>query len=243
LKEKLMVVEATSTIGGLLLGVLLVVPLVLVVVAIARALINGVRRWRHPDGVEEQTEVAADAPGLVCAGVGALAVLVSVFLPFDQTPPGFTGVQSNTLIQQGGWFLVALAVAVALASYRAATAPSRQWTLLLLGVVILAVCVAIGTQDSLRTIYPVGVDGSPDTTGPSEMANLGIAIYAALVGGALVTHGGVRTVRAPRLDTADVTSSAVATKQCPDCAETVLAAARVCKHCGYRFGPTSVEAE
>jgi hypothetical protein len=24
-------------------------------------------------------------------------------------------------------------------------------------------------------------------------------------------------------------------KQCPDCAETVLAAARVCKHCGYRF--------
>jgi Uncharacterised protein family UPF0547 len=25
------------------------------------------------------------------------------------------------------------------------------------------------------------------------------------------------------------------TKTCPDCAETVLAAARVCKHCGYRF--------
>lgn len=27
----------------------------------------------------------------------------------------------------------------------------------------------------------------------------------------------------------------VATKGCPDCAETVLAAARVCKHCRYRF--------
>ncbi|MEB4212316.1 zinc ribbon domain-containing protein [Mycobacterium sp. 94-17] len=25
------------------------------------------------------------------------------------------------------------------------------------------------------------------------------------------------------------------TKQCPDCAETILAAAKVCKHCGYRF--------
>jgi hypothetical protein len=24
------------------------------------------------------------------------------------------------------------------------------------------------------------------------------------------------------------------TKQCPDCAETILAAARVCKHCGHR---------
>jgi hypothetical protein len=29
-----------------------------------------------------------------------------------------------------------------------------------------------------------------------------------------------------------------ATKKCPDCAEAVLADARVCKHCGYRFAPT-----
>jgi hypothetical protein len=28
------------------------------------------------------------------------------------------------------------------------------------------------------------------------------------------------------------------TKTCPDCAETVLVAARVCKHCGYRFAPS-----
>ncbi|HEU4656298.1 MAG TPA: zinc ribbon domain-containing protein [Capillimicrobium sp.] len=27
----------------------------------------------------------------------------------------------------------------------------------------------------------------------------------------------------------------VPTKQCPDCAETVLAAARICKHCRHRF--------
>ena len=26
-------------------------------------------------------------------------------------------------------------------------------------------------------------------------------------------------------------------KKCPDCAETVLADARVCRHCGYRFAP------
>jgi len=30
-----------------------------------------------------------------------------------------------------------------------------------------------------------------------------------------------------------------ATKKCPDCAETVLADARVCKHCGYRFAPAA----
>jgi hypothetical protein len=33
--------------------------------------------------------------------------------------------------------------------------------------------------------------------------------------------------------------AAKATKKCPDCAETILADARVCKHCGYRFTPTS----
>lgn len=27
------------------------------------------------------------------------------------------------------------------------------------------------------------------------------------------------------------------TKRCPDCAETVLASARVCKHCHFRFAP------
>jgi ribosomal protein S27E len=29
------------------------------------------------------------------------------------------------------------------------------------------------------------------------------------------------------------------TKKCPDCAETILAAANVCKHCGYRVTPPS----
>jgi hypothetical protein len=34
---------------------------------------------------------------------------------------------------------------------------------------------------------------------------------------------------------AEAASQGEPTKKCPDCAETVLAEARVCKHCGYRF--------
>jgi hypothetical protein len=30
------------------------------------------------------------------------------------------------------------------------------------------------------------------------------------------------------------------TKKCPDCAETILADAKVCKHCGYRFPSTNL---
>jgi Superinfection immunity protein len=33
-----------------------------------------------------------------------------------------------------------------------------------------------------------------------------------------------------------------ATKKCPDCAETVLADARACKHCRYRFAPSAPHA-
>lgn len=36
-------------------------------------------------------------------------------------------------------------------------------------------------------------------------------------------------------DVSRVGAPAAATKHCPDCAEEVLAAARVCKHCRYRF--------
>src|SRR4051812_6782248 len=34
-----------------------------------------------------------------------------------------------------------------------------------------------------------------------------------------------------------VASPAITLKRCPDCAESILTDARVCKHCGFRFGP------
>src|SRR4051794_21512901 len=38
-----------------------------------------------------------------------------------------------------------------------------------------------------------------------------------------------------------VAAPAAETKVCPDCAETILAAARVCRFCGYRFAPAPGE--
>ena len=36
-----------------------------------------------------------------------------------------------------------------------------------------------------------------------------------------------------------VSNPGQATKACPDCGETVLAVAKVCKHCGFRFAPAA----
>jgi hypothetical protein len=51
----------------------------------------------------------------------------------------------------------------------------------------------------------------------------------------------IPTIRVPSRDAPppppQAESTERATKTCPDCAETVLTAARVCKHCGYRFDP------
>jgi hypothetical protein len=97
----------------------------------------------------------------------------------------------------------------------------------------------------VRTLYPVGPDGNPITTQPGMVANLGIAIYVAGAGVAAAFIGSVMLLRSAKreLDASDddlvdrwaSQSRQATTKKCPDCAETVLADARVCKHCGYRF--------
>lgn len=83
------------------------------------------------------------------------------------------------------------------------------------------------TNDSLRTLYPIGLDGAADSTKQSSVADWGISIYVAGFGVLLGLVGSL-TLR-------QATSVGSAKKKCPDCAEAVLADARVCKHCGYHF--------
>ncbi|WP_420063884.1 DUF2510 domain-containing protein [Mycobacterium marinum] len=49
------------------------------------------------------------------------------------------------------------------------------------------------------------------------------------------------TSRAPQAF-AELASAPVQTKKCPDCAEAILAEARVCKHCGFRFAADTPQA-
>lgn len=76
-----------------------------------------------------------------------------------------------------------------------------------------------------RPVAQSWADGRP---GLARVFTLGLAAQALRPAGYLtVTYQ--RNELAPNLDTA------AATKVCPDCAETVLAAARICRYCRHEF--------
>jgi hypothetical protein len=171
------------------------------------------------------SRAASDNPlglGLIIAGAAAMAI--AAFLPLVEPTGTFRMVEHNTLIQRGGWMLIALALGIAASGYWVSQGKRTAG-----GVPILLCVGAAGlivlNDEKLRTLYPVGPDGTPITTEPGIVANPGIAIYVVWAGVAAAFIGSVMLLR----------SRQPKTKKCPDCAETVLADANVCKHCGYRF--------
>jgi Uncharacterised protein family UPF0547 len=180
--------------------------------------------------------------GLGLVMVGAFAMAIAAFLPLDQPVGLLRMVQSNTLIQHGGWLLIALALGIAGGGFRASQGKRNAWALTLVACVVAAIQIfSWATDESLRTLYPVGADGTLDTSKPGVVASFGIAIYVAIVGIAAASIG-VLMLRETK-DSVALAAEGDAplqpqTKKCPDCAEAILADAKVCKHCGYRFTPS-----
>lgn len=202
------------------------------------AQVNAAVAWRRtPAGKRATLPEARYAISPVAAGTaaaGGVLLALALFLPLDQPSGAFARVQSNTLIQHGYWWVLIGAAAIVLAASRAFTTGKRSETtsVLVLGV-IAAVLVIYAAQDtSLRTLYPIGASGEPEASAAGTVVPLGIAIYVAGAGVLLALIGGW-TMR----QTAAVVSTVQPepTTRCPECAETILAAARVCKHCGHRL--------
>jgi len=178
-------------------------------------------------------EVAPSPVALAVAFVGALLMVIGVFLPRVESKQFFT-VADNTLIQSGdGWIFIGLAVGVAGACYAALRRQRRTYSVLILGLIAVGVAIYEGTGDrlELHSLSP----GARSTFGLSttEKASPGTGIYMAGAGGALAAFGGLTLVGSSLGVGGEL--PARRTKKCPDCAETILADARVCKHCGYRF--------
>ncbi len=206
------------------------------------AQVNAAVAWRRtPAGKRATLPEARYAISPVAAGtaaVGGVLLALASFLPLDQPSSAFARVQSNTLIQHGYWWVLIGAAAIVLAALRAYTTGKRSETtsVLVLGVIAAALVVYFAQDTSLRTLYPIGAGGEPETSATGTVVPLGIAIYVAGAGVLLALIGGW-TMR----QTAAVVPAVEPepTTRCLECAETILAAARVCKHCGHRLEPAA----
>ncbi|OBG51835.1 zinc ribbon domain-containing protein [Mycobacterium sp. E735] len=161
---------------------------------------------------------------------------IAAFLPLLEPTGIFRMVQNNTLIQHGGWTLVALAVGIAASSVWANQRGGRWWGLAV-GLCLLAAAQITdwATDKDLRTLYPVGLNGTVDTSQPGMVASLGIALYAAGTGVAVALIGSVMLRQAQPDRVVPEVDGSGQTKKCPDCAETVPADAHVCHYCAHRF--------
>jgi uncharacterized protein UPF0547 len=185
-------------------------------------------------GSDERYVINPLGSGLVL--FGAAVAIVGTFLPRAETT-AFTlsGIQQNTLLQDGdGVLIIVVAVILAVVAFNGWMAGARRSVaIFLISACLIGLAVYEGTG-SQSALYRINPDGSP---GAQVESSAGIGIYAVGVGGLLGILGGWVIRRSSPLvsDDSREPGGPEPRRRCPDCAEEVLAAARVCKHCGYRF--------
>lgn len=171
--------------------------------------------------------------------VGAAVMAIAAFLPLLEPVGIFRVVRDNTLIQHGGWPLLVLAVGIAASGFRASQQRGgASWGLAVVLSLVAAAQIAAWFMDKdLRTLYLIGPNGNPIPDQPGIEASLGIALYVAGAGAGLALIGTLMLKKSPGEDDSLIAAweAEETTKKCPDCAETILADAHVCRFCGYRF--------
>src|SRR5947199_280939 len=89
------------------------------------------------------------------AALGALTLIIAVFLPYAETSAfSLGGIKQNTLIQMGdGWILLGLAVGILGAAYKSysGTKPLAL-VVMLLGVIAIGVAIYDGTNKDSMTL-------------------------------------------------------------------------------------------
>jgi ribosomal protein L37AE/L43A len=193
---------------------------------------------REPEVAEDKDDkprYEINPIGLALVCVGAAGMAVAAFLPYVESAGVFAQIKENTLIQHEGWFLLVCALGAVLAGYRSYHSGRRGFATIVWGLLGLALAIKVGNDKALRTLYPIGSNGEADASQPGTVASVGIAIYVAGAAGLVTAFGGLQMRKSPLA----IEERDEATMRCPECAETVLAAAHVCKHCGHRFAPPS----
>jgi hypothetical protein len=195
---------------------------------------------RYQEGRSQQRRAVSNkqAPenpfglGLVIVGAGALAI--AAFLPFVQPADSFRMVEDNTLIQNGGWWLIVFAIAIPTQGYRVIRPELMRgrgwnrgrgfwsgnerwdrWKLIALCGFAAFLVLGKTIDTDPRRLYPVGPGGVVDTTQPGMVASFGIAIYVAWAGVATAFVGSLwlfQGAQSRALESRKVSSAAEATR-------------------------------
>lgn len=158
--------------------------------------------------------------------------MIAIFLPVWDSTGAFSTVKENTLVQQGDWVFGFCGLFGAAAAYRSYSSGRRGYAAIVFGLIALGFAIKIGVNKSERTLVSLANPSEPGT-----VVSPGIGVYVAGAAGVIMAYGGLQIWKSPLASeaAAEAVSQGEPTKKCPDCAETILAEARVCKHCGYRF--------
>jgi hypothetical protein len=177
---------------------------------------------------------AVSGLGMALVAAGSVAAAIAAFLPYVEPTGLFSTVKENSLIQHGDWEMILFGVFAVGTAYRNYTGGRRGWAPIIWGLLILGFAIKIGVDKSERTLYSLNPNGEANLSEAGRVAAAGIGVYVAGAAGLITAYGGWQ-MRKAEVVTEALPEPRRQTKQCPDCAETILAQARVCKHCGYRF--------
>ena len=205
----------------------------------------------NADGSEiERERFAVNPLGIGLVVLGAAVAILALFLPAAEIPARFSEVKSNSLIQgqTGSFWLILVALGAAGAAFRAHLQESRGWAPIVLGAIPLIAAVVFGASHSeVLTLYPLDRSGNAFPSASPIYADPGIGMYVLGLSGALMIVGGIWIRSSEKIgdQTEDVAEAAASsdTKVCPDCAETVQGAARLCRYCGHRFETAEVSSD
>jgi hypothetical protein len=176
------------------------------------------------------------APIIIIA-VGGLMVLASMFMPALSSPQLLLGISGNLVIQSDPVLLVGAVAAV--------VAAVRYWNS---GSVASAnLAIYAGFWFLGWTVFDASTSQLVNGLGANVETDAGAGLWTTGVGCLLIAFSGLM-MRFPQFGFGLVTgpvaprdevSAALPTKTCPKCAETVKAAATICRFCQHEFGQTA----
>jgi hypothetical protein len=176
---------------------------------------------QRPPPPAPSRQMGSDALALGLCLVGAITIVVSTFLPFEESAD-YDAIEENTLVQHGYWILIPFGIVIAATAFWSSRGERPVWTTWRSSPIWW--CVSAGltvlraaTNKSLRVLEPADGDGG------YSLAHLGIAVYVAGAGtviafvGALLLYLNARGAKqAPAITSPPAWTPAVPAAWYPD---------------------------